>query len=152
VDLRDDEDLDQYLLDCVRIEPLALSEEFVRLPADYAFWNERYRQALEAHLLAEAERERIWAGCYILAVERTQPSGKPATVEYAKAWVEGDADYRKSVAEGISAQAEEKRVRGILEAIRTKRDALTSLGATQRQELEHDPLIRSQEYAKRAGR
>jgi hypothetical protein len=138
------EDVDDYLRDCVRIEPMAIQEEFVRMPADYAFWNERYRTALEAHLLAEAERERVWAGLFIIESQKANPAtGKPASIEYAKAAVEGSNAYREVVADAIRAQAERERVRGILEALRTKRDSLVSLGAMVRQEMQHDPTVRT---------
>lgn len=143
----------KYLLDCVRIEPLALQEEFIRLPADYSYWNEQYRQSLERHLLAKAERERVWAGRYIVESERTHPTtGKPVTVDYAKANIEIDAEYQQTVADSIAAEAAMAHARGVLEAIRTKRECLISLGATQRQELEHDPLVRSRAENERMAR
>lgn len=147
---RDQEDPSTYLRDCVRIEPLALQEEFIRMPADYAYWNEQYRIKLEAHLLAEAERKRVYAGRLLLAGEKVNgATGKPVTVDQAKALAEGDDDYQATVRDSIHAEADMIEARGILEAIRTKRDMLMQIGATTRQEMQHDPAVRDRQRAQR---
>lgn len=145
-----DRDPAEYLRDCVRIEPIALHEEFIRMPADYAYWNEQYRQKLEAHLLCAAERKRVYAGCLLAAGERINAStGKPVTVDQAKAIAETDRSYQLCVTDDIHAEADMIEARGILEAIRTKRDMLMQLGATARQEMQHDPAVRERSRAQR---
>src|ERR1700690_4016698 len=56
--------LGKYLAECVQIEPLVITEEFVRLPSDMAFWNERYSNAyqafLQAKIITEQTRNRLW--------------------------------------------------------------------------------------------
>jgi hypothetical protein len=59
-----------FYADCLQIEPLALDEEFIRCPADIAYWNERYSDALNAFLLAEAEYERLEGVLWIEYRER----------------------------------------------------------------------------------
>lgn len=147
------DEIDRYLQDCVRIEPLALQEEYVRLPADYAYWNEQYRQALEASLVAKADKERIWSTCYLVETERTHPTtGKPVTVDYAKAAVEANQEYYEAVKAAITTEVELTRIKGVLEAIRAKREMLVSLGATLRQEMQHDPMVRDNVATQRLAR
>ena len=64
--------VDAYLYDCVNVEPEALQEEFVRIPADLAYWNERYAQAHREHLLAKLDAERAEALADIPQAEREQ--------------------------------------------------------------------------------
>ena len=146
-----EDNLDEYLRECLRIEPLALQEEFVRTPADFAYWNEQYKQALEKYMNAKAERERVFAKVYLISCEKPMPNGKQATVDYAKALVEGDPEYRNVYQDEITAEVEVAKLKGVLEAIRTKRDMLIQIGAQVRQELQHDPLVRAAAENKRYG-
>lgn len=152
MDEKTKDELDEYLRECVRIDAHSLQDEYVRLPADYAFWNERYRAALERSLLAEADVKRVYAGLYLSGGERVMPSGKPATVDWIKARIEDDQDYRQAVAESIYAEADVAHVKGILEAIRTKRDMIIQMGATVRQEMQHDPAVRDRARTERTYR
>jgi hypothetical protein len=146
------EDLRDYLREAVRIDPLSLQDEYIRLPADYAFFNEVYRKKLEAHLLAEAEMKRIFAGQMMVASERVMPNGKSPTVDQQKALVESSEEYVEAKREAIGAEVDMVEARGVLEAIRTKREMLVSLGATVRQEMQHDPAVRDRARADRAAR
>lgn len=145
-------ELDEYLRECVRIDPHSLNDEFVRLPADYAFFNEKYRTALERSLLADAAVKRMRAGLYITSSEAVMPSGKPATVGYIEALVERDPDYAQAASEAIYAEADVAHVKGVLEAIRTKRDMIIQMGATVRQELQNDPAVRDRARTDRMAR
>lgn len=140
---------DDFLADCVRIEPLALNEEYIRLPSDYAFWAEKYRVALERHLLAKAERERSWSKFYLHHSATYGPNGKPATVDYIKASIDTESEYVGAVTEAIYAEGDMTKMRNVLEAIRSKREMLVSLGATIRQEMSQDPVVRERERNKR---
>lgn len=51
----EDLDVDEYAIECVDLDPLALEDEFVRLPADLAYWNSRY-----AHVAAEYQRAKFY--------------------------------------------------------------------------------------------
>lgn len=146
------DELDDYLRGCVRIDPANINDEFVRLPSDYALWNERYRTALERSLLAEAEVKRVHAGLYLRGGARVMPTGKPATVDWIKAMIEDDPDYQQAVADAIRAEADVAHVKGVLEAIRTKREALVSIGANIRQEMQHDPAVRDRTRTERTYR
>lgn len=138
----DNEDLRDYLREAVRIDPLQLQDEYVRLPADYAFFSEVYRRKLEAHLLAEAEMKRVYAGQILLAAERIMPNGKPPTVGQQEALAEESRDYVDVKRAAIFAEADMVEARGVLEAIRTKRDMVIQMGAHVRQEMQHDPAVR----------
>lgn len=145
-------ELDDFLRECVRIDPHNVNDEFIKLPAQFALWNERYRTAMERSLLADAETKRIRAGIYILSSEAVMPSGKPATVGYIDALVERDPDYVAARQDEIRAEVEVAHIKGVLEAIRTKRDALTSVGANLRQEMQHDPAVRDRVRTERTYR
>ena len=53
-----DKTRDEYLAECVVINDFALDEEFIRMPADMAYWNARYADALRNYLLAKLDHER----------------------------------------------------------------------------------------------
>lgn len=138
-------DLHEYLRQSVRIDPIALEEEYVRLPADIAFWNERYaavyRLYLERRLIArqvEAELSREHRE-YLTAANKGR-----VTVGEVEHEVVLDPSYQRAKASEAEAEAEVKRLYGILDALRTKRDMLISLGATIRQEKQNDPVLRAQ--------
>lgn len=136
-------DPNEYLKSCLRIEPLALQEEFVRVPADFAYWAEQYKVALEKHLTAKAELERAEARSYLLSSNKVNPAtAKPFTVDAIKALVTTDPDVVLSRDAAVAAEVDSVRLKNILEAIRTKREMLISLGAQVRSEMEHDPLVR----------
>jgi hypothetical protein len=146
--LRDIE-IDDYLAEVVRIEPLALEEEFVRLPSDLAYWNERYAQAMRAHLVAEIDRNRLCAQLRIECRERILLTLPKATESMVESAVEMDQRNFDAKMRAIEAEVDEKRLRGVLDAVRTKRDMLISLGAHVRIEMEHDPVIREEVRGRR---
>jgi hypothetical protein len=136
-------DEDEYLLECLKIEPLALSEEFIRLPGDFAYWAGKYATATEDYLKAKAGCEHEYARLYLLAGQKVNPaSGKPYTVEALKSLVEVEDDYQAAHLAEIEAEVTLTKAKNTLEAIRTKRDMAVQLGAQVRQEMQADPLTR----------
>ena len=129
----------------VHIEPLALSEEFARVPSDIAYWNEVYAQSYHVWLELKLARERTWAQLYqekqsfLLTLGK---SGKGPTVGEIEAEVTQAPEYLEVRSREIQAEAEKIRSYGMVDALRSKRDMLISLGAHQRAEMEHDPVIR----------
>lgn len=138
-----DLDPDAYLKDCVTIEPLAIQEEYVRIPADMAFWGQRFADTQKAFQLAEQEKKRVRAALYILHRERLTNEGK-VTEGMIDAHVETDEDYQAVVANLITAEWAMAKTKAARDAVGTKKDMLVSLGAHVRQEMEGDPVIRSQ--------
>lgn len=127
--------------DAVQIEPLAMQEEFVRIPADLSHWNAKYTEALKAFLLAKARAEEIWARVWLTTREALLADGK-ATEKLIEAKAQGDEDYQKAHLALIEAEVEKARVMGVVDAIRAKKEMLISLGATIRAEMEGDPLLK----------
>jgi hypothetical protein len=138
-------DLEKYLRECTQIEPLYLEEEFVRLPADIAFWTERYAQAYHYALDRELYRKTMYGKLYsehstALAVGRVGARGP--SVELIKAAVEQDPMYIAACQEENNAESAKVRLYGVVEALRAKKDALVSIGAQRRAEMSGDPMIR----------
>jgi hypothetical protein len=158
-DRNEQAELAQYLKDCVRIEPLALEEEFVRMPADLAYWNERYAKAVRAHLIAkiDGDRSRAWAR-QALRIKFTNPEnahmlgGGKVTEALLESHITVYPSVRAADDAEIEAEAKKIRLHGIIEAIRTKRDMLISLGANMRAEMQNDPMIKNEQREAREQR
>ena len=137
-------EVQDYLWSCVQVDPMALSEEFARVPSDLAYWNERYASAhlragelrvrcdrvlgqRRGELQIEIEQERLSRGL----------SGRDARVSAVelKAAAEFDSDYLAVCEKLAVAEAERTRLYGVLDAILRKGDMLVSLGAQQRAEI-----------------
>jgi hypothetical protein len=138
--------LDPDFAKCVAIEPMALQEEFSRVPSDIAYWNEVYAQAYQAWLELKLARERTWAQAYqekqsfLLTLGK---SGRGPTVGEIEAEVTQSSEYLEVRSKEIAAETEKIRTGGMVDALRSKRDMLISLGAHQRAEMQHDPSISS---------
>jgi len=142
-------DPDEYLRDCVRIEPLVIEEEFVRLPADLAFWNERYSQCVRTFLMAKLDADECEARLRIVHREMLLATGAKVTESQVDSAVTQDGATRDARIRLIEAEAAKQRLGGIVDAIRTKRDMLISLGAHMRAELQGDPVLRRERADRR---
>jgi hypothetical protein len=132
-----------YLKDCVRIEPLALEEEFVRLPADLAYWNDRYSEAYKYHLERKIIREQLGAELSSKIRDGLEVAKKTrVTIAEVDGELLLNPEYQQARAKEVAADAERVRLYGVLDALRSKRDMLISLGAHIRAEMQHDPMIR----------
>jgi hypothetical protein len=144
-----DIEVEKFLKDSVDVEPTLLQEEFIRLPADVAYWNERYAGKLKAHLATKVEVDHLHARLYIEIRETMEAEGKKATESAVEAKIETSPVYHQMRLTLVGLEAEVAHLKGVLEAVRTKREMVISLGAQLRQELQHDPVIRDQLRAKR---
>ncbi len=139
-------ELEPYLTECVALEPIALSEEFARLPADYARWNELLAEAYHAYLVAALNTRRVRARA-TLAIRR-EPAVYAAL--YRCKITEGtiadivalDRDVREAEDAEAAADRDRSRVRGVLSAMSRKSEALVTIGAHQRAELTLTPHLR----------
>ena len=172
-----DLEVDEYLADCVRLDDVALDEEFMRLPADLAYWTHKYAQAVDAYLRAKFEHERSAARLFLearrapaaadtdvaetstpepaladatdtkgkkkTAAPKPPPKPKQLSIEDAKATVEASDEYQVTYLQLTEADVERTPLRGLVDAITTKRDMLQSLGAKLRAEMERDPMVRA---------
>lgn len=133
------------LEDCVRIVPEALEEEFVRVPGDMAYWNNLYANAYQLWLEAKLARELLYAQIYKSEKSRLLASSKGRVTEgEVESEVLADHAYQNARVREIQTESDKLRLHGIMEAIRSKRDMLISIGAHQRAEMQGDPTIRRQ--------
>lgn len=137
-------EVEKYLIDCVRIEPTLIQEEFVRIPMDLSYWNERYAQAQEAWLMAKLQRDRTHGSADQRIRLRLQDEGLKVTESLVQSYLETDEEMYEANVEVIRTEVEKIRVYGILDAIRSKKDALISIGAHIRSELQGSPQLREQ--------
>lgn len=129
-------------LDAVKIDELALDEEFIRFAGDLAYWNAVYSNAIKEYLIEKDECEIIRAKVWIRTKEKTKNDKPKPTVDDLKAMVTLDKEYKKARARLIDAEAEKESTRRFAEAMVAKRDMLQSLGAKIRVEMLGDPRIR----------
>lgn len=138
---------EEYLRECLRLDPLFLEEEFVRVVPDLAFWNEQYALAYRRHLDAELDRKTLYGRLYMehqAKLEMSRTGTRKPTVGEVESAVTTDPSYVAAKHAENVADGERVRLLGICEALRAKKDMLVSLGAHQRAEMGHDPSIRKQ--------
>lgn len=130
-----------YAKACVQLEPLALEEEFVRFSGDLAYWGEQAAQAKREVGLRKMAREVVAAQLDGEAREALAGDKKPTEANIS-AWVKQDPRMVAVEKELIDAEYHSDRVRGVLDAVRAKRDMLVGLGAAERITREQEPVIR----------
>ncbi len=141
---------DEYLKQCVRINAEDMSTEFEEIPGELAYWNAQYARALQAHLTAEIDVKVTKARVYNALVEAAIASGgKKPTEDYLKSQVDANEDYVEIQYTAAAAEAKKNELYGKLDAIRSKKEMLISLGAHLRAEMGGDPHIREQAGARR---
>ncbi len=135
-------DPDAYLDDCVKIDDMVLDEEFIRLPADLAFWSARYAESVRAYLLAKLEADKAKAKAHLRIKAEAELEGRKMTVPDLEANVQIDPDYLDAAVALIEADIERKKLQGCVDAVHAKKDMIQSLGAKLRTEMERDPMVR----------
>lgn len=132
-------DIDEYLRVCVGINQNDLNAEFIRVASDLAFWTKRFAEAYEdmARKKADYERQRAytWMSLKEGAVKRM-------TREDLEAAVLQDEDVSDAHVVYVVAESKRLKLRGVVDAIQTKKDMLQSLGAKLRAEMMSDPVLR----------
>lgn len=136
---------DKYARECVKLEPTALEEEFVRYTADFAFWGAKYASAKQEESLAKLSRDTTAADLDVAAREALSGDKKP-TEALVAAWVAKHPAMQAAEKEVIAATYDADRVRAIWDALRAKRDMLVGLGAQQRAEMQHEPVVKAMEF------
>lgn len=145
-------EVEDALADAVRIEPVALQEEFVRLPGDLAYWGARYSDAYRAATMAELDRKRVFAKLRLSWRARLQAQGKEGgsgrvTDSMVDAQVEVDDEYQGALLREAEAEVERERTKLALDAVRAKRDMLLGLGGIVRDAMRGDPQVREEQAA-----
>lgn len=132
---------EKYASECVRLEPTALEEEFVRYTADFAYWGAQLASAKQEESLAKLARDTTAADLDVGAREALAGDKKPTEAAVA-AWVAKHPAMQAAEKDCIAATYSVDRVRAIWEALRAKRDMLVGLGAQHRAEMQHEPSIK----------
>lgn len=125
-------DEDSYFKESVDITPEAIQEEFIRVPADMAYWGAKYAEASRAYLIAEQAVKECKARLR-LAIRETATT--KLTVDDVDARVEGSAEYQTTKMAEIEAEAAKLAAKARLDAVIAKRDMVMSLGAHIRAEM-----------------
>ncbi len=164
-----DLEVDQYLYDCVDIDPIALEEEFIRLPADLAYWNHQFADAVAQYQRAKFHREQVAARLHgecrealmtaaVEAAEDAEDAGKKAakvkapTVSDIESAVLQHEEYTGARELEVEKESEKARLYGVVDSVRTKRDMLIQMGANRRVEMQGDPILREEARAQREAR
>lgn len=139
-----DVEVTQYLKECVTIEPMALEEEFIRVPSDIAYWGAKWADAQKAANMAKLARDQAEAA--IEAEYRTEAAtnGEKVTEKMIASRVVSDERMQAVEIALIDAEAEAARAKAFAEAVRSKKDMVISLGSQVRAEMQADPSIRNQ--------
>lgn len=169
-----DIDVEQYLRDCVDIDDTALNEEFIRVPADLAYWNHQFAEAVQELAQSKFVREQVYArrraevrdelmqaarDAYDTAMDMaTTPAEekkiklKAPTVDDIDSATVVDEEYAEAKQREIDAEGAKARMYGIVDAVRTKRDMLIQMGADRRVEMQGDPQLRAEAKGAREAR
>lgn len=149
-----DIEVDSYLASCVEIEPLAIEEEFVKISSDLAYWGERYARAVNDFLKAKENCRRVEGRLHLECKSCLQAASekKAPTVGDIESAVITHPDMMEAKDAEIAAEDVKTHLDRTLDAIRCKKDMLIQIGARQRVELEHDPVIRERMHVARIGK
>lgn len=142
-------ELDEYLRQCVRIDPEDIQEEFVRIPSHLAYWNARYARALRDHLMAKIDLDVLKANLDPAIRLELMNRGVKVTEAQVSAAIETHEDVVAARMRVAETEVTKNEMYGSLDAIRSKKEMLVSLGAHLRAEMEGDPLIREQTRSKK---
>jgi hypothetical protein len=144
-------DPEAYLAECVKIDDTVITEEYIRLPSDMAYWNARYADCFRFWLQAKVQRDLTEARLSAEWREQLEAKAKGGRITLGEIEnaVFQDPQYIDAKAKEVMAEAEKVRLYGIMEALRAKREMLVSLGAHLRMEMDHDPMLRKQAYIDR---
>ena len=141
-------DFDDYLVECVCIDDDDLRSEYVRVSTDLAYWAKKHGEAEYEYLAAKANVKRSEAAAYtdamqILADEYDVGKlPKKPTEKMVEARAAEDENVDDALDRFARASSWRKEVDGYVEAIKSKRDMLVSLGADLRKEREAEPYLR----------
>lgn len=138
------EELEKFTIDSVRIDPVNLNEEFCELAPRLAYWNAQLASVTEKAMTAKMEYEQEKARKLLEIREEARLEKAKVTVDEINAKVLLDDEVVDAQVVMVGADAERLRVKGIVDAIITKREMLQSLGAKLRAEMQGDPTLRAQ--------
>ena len=135
---------DEYYRESCTIVPEQIHAEYVGMSAALAYWNARYADAQEVFLTAKADFDILERELYpVVRTELEAPSVRVTEkmVETAMAQSGAWCDAKRGLAK---AEADKLRAFGVLDAVRSKKEMLVSLGAQLRAEMQGDLRLREE--------
>ena len=133
---QENEEFDEYLAECVAIQPgNDLDGDFRRVSADLAYWAGQHGKAEERYNFAKITLKKVEAEIMEIASKLPEMGAKPAEWK-VKMKAAQDSEVYDAGKEYAEACGDKKRVEGILDAIKAKRDMLIQMGADLRKERE----------------
>ena len=130
-----------FVHEAVMIEPVALNEEFIRLPSDLARWGEVFAEAIKELMAAKCALGTMDADLFKYYKQQKPEDGSKPTEKWIDACVEADPRHVEAQRRLDAAEYQKSRTWGVLDAIRAKREMLVSLGANHRSEMQYGPTI-----------
>ncbi len=137
-----DLDVSDILHESVSIDRTDLNGEYCRVAADLAYWGEKQAQSERAEAEAKFELERVDAKTSKLVRKNLElTETKRVTEKMIEAEVLLSPAYGTARTGVIEAGEIHRKCRSIVDAVKSKRDMLVSLGAHKRAEMQADPQI-----------
>lgn len=134
---------EEFARECVSLDQTNLQGEFIKYTSNLAFWGAKLANAKQTESLAKLAKETMAAELDVVARESLAGDKKPTEATVA-AWVTRHPSMQEAEKGLIAATFEFDRVRAVFEALRAKRDMLVGLGAQQRAEMQHEPVVKDQ--------
>lgn len=123
-------------------DPVLVQKEFEQVPGLIAYYNTLLAQALRTKLLADAQRDSLFAELSIKVRAQLERMGGKVTEKIVECEVITSSAYNAAVLECIDAEVEYTRAKGFVAAISAKKDMLQQIGAKLRLEMEHNAVVR----------
>ncbi len=132
---------EEYARQCVTLDNTNLQGEFVKYTADLSFWGAKLGYAKQEESLAKLARDVTAADLDSAAREALMGDKKPTEGAIA-GWVTRHPSMQEAERTLIHATHAMDQVKAICDALRAKRDMLVGLGAQQRAEMQHEPIVK----------
>lgn len=121
---------------CLDIDSFLLEEQYSEHSSNYSYWNDVYVDAYRTWRMSKDKIKEVYAERYEIVRNKLEKTKKgKVTVKEVEIDIERDPIYLKAKANEIEADAEKERWKGRLEALRSRKDMLISLGAHVREEI-----------------
>lgn len=144
-----DRELAPEVVEAVTIMPEVIQDEYIRVPSDLARFNHIFAQANKRFLRASYNMKQLEAQLYVAVRQAILAMGGKPTEAQIEAGVRTTPAYQAACDEMVEAEYEKADAYGNVDAIRSKKEMLISLGAHIRSELEGDPSLREKSRGRR---
>lgn len=137
---------EQDIRERLRVDPTALTESMERCAGDIAYLGARAARAALAYGRTKIRHKKVRAIVYIdcknAAVDTYGSAKGGATVDFINAMVEQDDRLLEAAEDELTEEVRLAVAKSNLDAAKARKDMLVQLGATQRAEMERDPVVR----------